>query len=293
MGSKKFSFKEAIAHGWAMTKKYFLTLLMIAGIYILFNVLSGVMNYYAGSDQISRSDISDIFQEPETAKRFLEYLVQEGIIDQYGRVSQKVDEFKDPSAFGLPPEFEPKRKEIHKIFERCRYRLPFPKPVFYVFTVALWLIGMVMGIGYTKMFLMLSRDEKPSAEELFVNWNYLIPYLLGAICYGLAVMGGMILLIVPGIILAIMLQMYIYLIIDKGYGPIVALKRSRVITKGSRWQLFLFGGLLLLLNIAGFLCLLIGAFFTMSISSIAMAYVYDRLEHSPDVTPVQSADTGS
>ena len=135
-----------------------------------------------------------------------------------------------------------------------------------------------MGIGFVKVSLMASRDQEPTAAELFLNGNKLVPYLLSSICYCLAVLGGFILLIIPGIIVMIMLQMYTYLIIDKGLGPIEALKRSRVITKGQRWRLFVFGSLLVLLNIAGLLCLVVGLFFTMWTSSIAMAYVYDRLE---------------
>ena len=70
-----------------------------------------------------------------------------------------------------------------------------------------------------------------------------------------------------------------YLIIDKGLGPIEALKESRRITTGQRWQLLLFVLILALLNILGALALFIGLFVTMPVTMIAMAHVYRGLEH--------------
>lgn len=94
---------------------------------------------------------------------------------------------------------------------------------------------------------------------------------------------GFILLIVPGIIIVLMFQMYAYLVVDKGLGPIAALKRSRVITKGSRWRLFVLGFLIVLVNLGGLLCLVVGLLVTIPLTAIASARVYDLLEHAPDV----------
>ena len=293
MGIKKFSSKEAIAHGWDMTKKYWKTILLVAVVYMMFYIGNGILENFAGSRNVDRSDIEYVLKDPQQAKLCQQFMFQDGLIDKYGRVLKKLREVSSASELNLPPDLEPKRLEIFDLLSKYRYRLPFPIGIYYFLCIVLWVIGMVMSIGYTKINLMLSRDENPSVEELFLNWDLFIPYILSSICYGLVVIGGMILLIVPGIIFAVMLQMYFYLIVDKGLGPIQSLKRSRVITKGSRGQLCVFGLLLFLLNLAGLLCLVVGLFFTISISSIAMAYVYDRLEHSSDVTPVQAANTGS
>ncbi len=68
-----------------------------------------------------------------------------------------------------------------------------------------------------------------------------------------------------------------YLVVDKNMGPIESLKVSWAVTQGARWQLCCFGGLIVLLNLAGLLCLGLGLIITVPVSWIAGAYVYDRL----------------
>jgi len=91
------------------------------------------------------------------------------------------------------------------------------------------------------------------------------------------VLGGTILLIVPGVIWAVKFQFFSYFIIDKGLGPIEALKKSSAITKGVKWNLLgfdlLIGGIALL----GVLALLIGLLAAIPTAMIAMAFVYRKL----------------
>ena len=266
-----------------MTKKYWKVILVIAVIVLGFKGLEVMLSSFAGGGFMRKSQMEQLSKDSTEAKLLSDSLVKEEIIDQNGRVLDKIDTLTGPDDLVLPVELEPKRNQIFELLNKYRYRLPFPKLIYFALKIVLWVVSMLIGVGYLKMNLMMARDQEPSIEEIYINVQALIPYLLGGLCYGLAVIGGMILLIVPGIILAIMLQMYCYLIIDKEMGPIQSLKRSRVITKGSRGKLFVFGSLLTLLNLGGLLCLVVGLFFTISISSIAMAYVYDRLENAPEV----------
>ncbi|MBF0489807.1 MAG: hypothetical protein HQL15_04225 [Candidatus Omnitrophica bacterium] len=278
MAEHKFSYKEVIGHGWAMTKKYWSSILLIAVIYIGINLLSGVVQYFAGSGPIHRNEIREVYKDSIQADKFYQYLEDTGYIDRSGNVKDKLQNVKGEGDLELSSDFESQRGRIYDFLNKYRYRLPFPRVIFYVFTVGMWVVSMLMGIGFLKAYLKIARDEEPEIAELFSNWRILIPYLLGALCYGLVIMGGFILLIIPGLIFMLMFQFCFYLIIDKGLGPIKALKRSREITKGSKGRLAVLGMLLMLLNIGGLLCLVIGLFFTISISSIAMACVYDRLE---------------
>ena len=68
--------------------------------------------------------------------------------------------------------------------------------------------------------------------------------------------------------------------IEKGLGPVEALKASSSTTMGAKWDLFLFGLLLGLINLAGFLCLVVGLFATIPTSMVAYAYVYRELSGS-------------
>jgi len=280
MAEKKFAIKEALMHGINMTKKYFMVAMGVGIISVIFNVTTGILENRAGKSYISPAEIERLNLDPAGAKQFLVYLFEVGYIDEKGRVQQKLQIVTNSSELILPPlAVEKDRETIYVFLNQFRYRLPFPKEVYYFLSIILWVFSMLLAIGFLKIALKLSRDQKPHISELISNGSYLVSYILGSICYALAVIGGMILLIIPGIILMVMLQMYPYLIIDKNMGPLEALKRSREITKGSRVQLCVFGLILLLFNMAGLLCLVVGLFFTMPASAVAMAYIYDRLEN--------------
>ena len=110
---------------------------------------------------------------------------------------------------------------------------------------------------------------------------------LASILVGLGVIGGLILFIVPGIILAIMWHFFGYVIVqDPATGPTDAMRRSAEITRGSRWQLFGLGLLLFGINILGALACGIGIVFTYGITAIAVAYTYKTLSGQP-VVPAQ------
>ena len=65
-------------------------------------------------------------------------------------------------------------------------------------------------------------------------------YVLATLLYGLIIGVGTLLLIVPGIIFGLMFMFYGYVMIEKGLGPIDALKESKRLTDGVKWKLFLF-----------------------------------------------------
>ena len=132
-------------------------------------------------------------------------------------------------------------------------------------------------MGLIKIALRFCDKEKGEFAELFSCFPLFFKYLFGSILCMLIVLGGMILLIIPGIIWSIKFQFFTYFIIDKGLGPIEALKRSSAITKGAKWDLFIFGLLLGLINLLGALCLLVGLFATIPTTIVAMAFVYRKL----------------
>lgn len=77
--------------------------------------------------------------------------------------------------------------------------------------------------------------------------------------------------------MTIKLQFYSYFIVDKNAGPIEALKKSWAITRGVKWDLFLFGLLLGLITLAGLLALVVGLFVAIPVGLLANTYVYRKL----------------
>jgi len=99
-------------------------------------------------------------------------------------------------------------------------------------------------------------------------------YVLATLLYGLIIGVGTLLLIVPGIIFGLMFMFYGYVMVEKGLGPIDALKESKRLTDGVKWKLFLFSLLVIGLNLLGVLAIIIGVLATMTITFIALAHLY-------------------
>ena len=132
-------------------------------------------------------------------------------------------------------------------------------------------------MGLIKIALRFCDNQKAKLADLFSCLPLFFKYLFGLILYRLIVLGGMILLIIPGIIWAIKFQFFDYFIVDKKLGPIEALKQSSAITRDAKWDLFFFDLLLGFINFLGAVCLLIGLFASVPTAMVAMAFVYRKL----------------
>ncbi len=154
----------------------------------------------------------------------------------------------------------------------------------FIVRIISWVLQIIIGMGLIRIALRFSDDEKAEFADLFSCFHLFFKYLSGSILYGLIVSGGMILLIIPGIIWAIKFQFFNYFIIDKGLSPIEALKKSSAITKGVKWNLFIFTLLLGVINLAGALCLLVGLFATIPTTMVAIAFVYRKLLSQTEIT---------
>jgi uncharacterized membrane protein len=122
--------------------------------------------------------------------------------------------------------------------------------------------------------LKLIDDKEVSYADFWLPQSNFWFYVLATLLYGLIIGVGTLLLIVPGIIFGLMFMFYGYVMIEKKLGPIEALKESKRLTAGAKWDLFLFSLLAIGLNLLGVLALLVGVLVTMTITFIAMAHLY-------------------
>lgn len=146
----------------------------------------------------------------------------------------------------------------------------------FILSIIVWVVQMIVQMGMINIALKFNDDKKTEYADLFY-YTPIVNYIAGSILYGLIVVLGFILFIIPGIYFAIKYQFYSYLIIDKGFGPVAALKKSAEMTKGVKWNLFIFGLVLFGINILGALALLIGLLWTVPTSMVATAFVYRKL----------------
>ncbi len=157
------------------------------------------------------------------------------------------------------------------------------------FHIISMIASMTIQIGMIKIALMFVDNKKPELNDLFNSFpHFFWKYLGASILYGLIIVGGILLLVIPGIVWAIKFQYFNYLIVDKNLGVTDALKKSSQITNGVKWPLFGFGFLLVLINYGGAILLFIGLLVTIPITMIANAYVYRTLQKQIDT--IQTPD---
>jgi len=156
----------------------------------------------------------------------------------------------------------------------------------FILSIVSGVLQLIIEMGMIKIALKFADNTKAELGDLFSCIPLLPKYMVASILYGLIVLGGIILLIIPGIIWGIKFYFFGYFIVDQGAGPIEALKRSSSITMGAKWDLFLFGLLIIGINILGLLALVIGLFATIPTSMVAIAFVYRKLLAQAEVATV-------
>jgi hypothetical protein len=113
-------------------------------------------------------------------------------------------------------------------------------------------------IGQTRYFLKVARGQPAEIGEIFSGGPWLLPIIGASILFGLMVFGGKLLLIVPGIILALMFSPFYFLIIDRHLGGMDLLNKAKEITYGNKLTLFLIHLICAGLTIAGALAFCVG-----------------------------------
>ena len=107
--------------------------------------------------------------------------------------------------------------------------------------------------------------------------QFFLSVLVAQFITSFAVGFGLLLLIVPGVIIAIGLCMTTPLIVDRNFGPIEALGESWKLTEGNRVNLFIFGLIAFGLVIAGSCACGVGLLLVMPLLWISWFYIYLRM----------------
>ena len=146
--------------------------------------------------------------------------------------------------------------------------------------VLFWIVGQIVTIGVINASLMVTRGETPEPGKAF-NTEYLGPFIIGSILYGLIVLIGLILCIIPGIIAAFMLSFYGFYILDRGLSATDALTASFNMVKDNFGKVFLVILVAFVINFIGAILCGIGLLVTAPICWIILAYAYRKLNNEP------------
>lgn len=147
-----------------------------------------------------------------------------------------------------------------------------------VSSILSFIFDLMISIGVIKTVIRILNDDTPTLDDFFLrDFNQVISYILGTLLYLICCVVGLVLLIVPGIILFVRLKFYSYLILEKGLGPVAALKESFKITQGYTIDLIIFGIIVILLNFLGMIPFGMGLVVTIPTTTIAVGYIYRKL----------------
>lgn len=134
----------------------------------------------------------------------------------------------------------------------------------------------LFGGFYIVAFKMIKR-QKVEFPDFFKGFNYFLPLLLGGLLTGFFTMVGLLLLLVPGIYLAVSYVFTLLIIVDRGVDFWQAMEISRKIA-GRNWLgLFLFLTVLFLINVGGALLFGVGLLVTIPFTLCAVAVAYDDI----------------
>lgn len=146
-----------------------------------------------------------------------------------------------------------------------------------IFGLAAFVLGIFVNMAQIKIGLRLTKGEAADFDDLYNEYPHFLDFLVGSILYGLMVIVGLILLIIPGIYVAVKFHFFGYLIIDQDMDALESLRKSWEITEGAWWRLFLLGIVACGIVVLGFCACIVGIFAAYPVVMVAMAYVYRSL----------------
>lgn len=149
-------------------------------------------------------------------------------------------------------------------------------------------ISLLLLFALMRAALMVTRGETPNFARITEPDGF-GAYLLATVVMLIGVLGGFVLFVVPGLIVATVFFPYGYVLADdrSGIGPIgamAALRAAADLTRGRRWSVLGLMLLLFLLNLVGMSCGF-GLLLTMPVTALASAYAYRTLGGQAVVPP--------
>ena len=144
--------------------------------------------------------------------------------------------------------------------------------------VICYAVSSTFALGLAKIYLKFRDGRRPIFENLFDGLARLHVYIAAMLIMGIAVVMGLILFVVPGIIFLLRLWFVGFVVVEETSGPLEAIQRSWDITRGYTMDLFLLFLLLVGLNLLGVIALGIGLLITIPMSGLALAFVYRHLK---------------
>lgn len=146
-----------------------------------------------------------------------------------------------------------------------------------LWTLVYMAIQFILSMGVINAYLQITRGKKVTMETFTSIVPKIVNYFIAQILMIFIVLGGFLLFIIPGIYFSLKFMYAPYLVIDKGMGPIEALKASGQITHGVKWDMIGFMAAAAILMYSGILALFVGLLITMPVATLSYVILYNKL----------------
>jgi len=160
--------------------------------------------------------------------------------------------------------------------------------------IVTYVFNIFISIGLIKAMMHIVRDEPVELNTLFSGKDQVLKYILVSILLSILIGLGFILLILPGIYLMLRFMFVPYLLVDKEDMSIEDLfSASSTMTKGIKFNLFLYGITIFIMNVIGMIPLGFGLLITMPVSFLSFIVLYETLlrddsASTPTLTPTDT-----
>lgn len=131
-----------------------------------------------------------------------------------------------------------------------------------------------MQAGLTVFMLRVARGGSPEIADLFSGMPYFWRFFWGGLLLQLMLVFGFLLLIVPGIILALMFWPMTYVIVDRNAGVLDSLQQAREATSGNYMAVFVLALASFGINLLGLLACGVGMLFSIPLGVLLLAVAY-------------------
>jgi uncharacterized membrane protein len=177
---------------------------------------------------------------------------------------------------------------VYGVIERAEaYEDRYPFPVGLLIRFGAMIALALVEIAIINVAVKMVRGAEATFDHLISGIAVFIKFLIGSILYYIVIFVGLLVLVLPGIYLAIKYGFYGYLIVEEDLDPLEAFKTSARMTDGIKLELFFYYILLILINGLGVLCLGVGVFVSWPVTRVALASVYAELREQVR-TPVDA-----
>lgn len=146
----------------------------------------------------------------------------------------------------------------------------------YVFIYSIFLSPPLVA-GFYLVANRMSQGEYVDFQNYFDGFKYILPLIIVNLITAIFIVAGIVVFILPGIYLGVGYVFSLLFVLFGGFDFWPAMEYSRKLVHTNWWKFFGFLLLLLLINIGGFLCLIVGLLVTIPLTYLSIYVLFEEL----------------